>query len=72
MSRSQAKKIAQGRSIEKELAARGIHVRGASRATVAEEIPESYKDVAEVVDVVEKAGIAKIVARLRPIAVIKG
>ena len=43
-----------------------------SRATVAEEISESYKDVLDVVNVVEQAGIGKIVARLRPLAVIKG
>ena len=41
-------------------------------ATVAEEMPEAYKDVAEVVDVVERAGISRKVAQLRPIGVIKG
>jgi tRNA-splicing ligase RtcB len=40
--------------------------------TVREEIPEAYKDVSRVVDVVEKAGISRKVARLRPLAVIKG
>jgi tRNA-splicing ligase RtcB len=72
MSRHAAKKVAHGRSIEAELAARGILIRAASRATVVEEIPEAYKDVMEVVNVVEQAGIGKIVARLRPMAVIKG
>jgi tRNA-splicing ligase RtcB len=72
MSRSQAIKAAKGRFIEKELADKGIIVRGAGRATVAEEIPEAYKDVSEVVDVAHGAGISKKVARLRPLGVIKG
>ena len=72
MSRRQARKTAQGRSIERELEEQGIIVRGASRGTVVEEIPEAYKDVANVVEVCERAGISKIVARLRPLGVIKG
>jgi tRNA-splicing ligase RtcB len=47
-------------------------VRAAGRATVAEEMPEAYKDVADVVDVVHRAGIGHIVARLKPMAVVKG
>lgn len=72
LSRHAAKKLARGRNIEAELAARGIVIRASSRATVAEEISESYKDVLDVVNVVAQAGIGKIVARLRPLAVIKG
>ncbi len=72
MSRHQAKKVARGRSIVQELAERGIIVRGAGRATIDEEISEAYKDVADVVDVVHGAGIAKKVARLQPLGVIKG
>jgi tRNA-splicing ligase RtcB len=72
LSRHAAMKQARGHDIIGELARRGILVRAASRATVAEEIPEAYKDVAEVVEVVAKAGIGKIVARLKPMAVIKG
>jgi tRNA-splicing ligase RtcB len=72
LSRHAAKKAARGRRIETELAERGILIRAAGRATVAEEISEAYKDVAEVVDVVRRAGLGKIVARLRPLAVIKG
>jgi tRNA-splicing ligase RtcB len=72
LSRHAAKKLARGRKIEAELAAQGIIIRAASRATVAEEISESYKDVLDVVGVVERAGIGKLVARLRPLAVIKG
>ena len=72
LSRHAAKKAAHGRRIEVELAERGILIRAAGRAAVAEEISEAYKDVAEVVDVVRRAGLGKIIARLRPLAVIKG
>jgi tRNA-splicing ligase RtcB len=72
MSRNQAKKSASGRSISKELEAKGIYVRGASHATIAEEIPEAYKDVSDVVNVVHGAGIGKKVAQLKPLGVIKG
>ena len=72
MSRHQAKKVAKGRFIVKELAEQGIIVRGAGRATIDEEISEAYKDVAGVVDVVHGAGIAKKVAKLKPLGVIKG
>jgi len=72
LSRHAAKKVARGRNIIAELAARGILLRAAGRATVAEEISEAYKDVTEVVGVVQQAGIGRIVARLRPLAVIKG
>jgi tRNA-splicing ligase RtcB len=72
MSRHQALKVAKGRSIIQELAAKGIVVRGAGRATIDEEISEAYKDVADVVDVVHGAGIAKKVAKLKPLGVIKG
>ncbi len=72
MSRRQAKKTAAGRDIAAELQRRGIHVRGATRRTINEEIPEAYKDVAEVVDACELAGISKKVAQLRPICCIKG
>ena len=72
LSRHAAKKAARGHDIIGELAGRGIRVRAAGRATVAEEMPEAYKDVAEVVEVVRQAGIGHVVARLRPMAVIKG
>jgi tRNA-splicing ligase RtcB len=72
LSRHAAKKTARGRSIVKELAEKGIIVRGAGRATIDEEISEAYKDVAGVVDVVHGAGIAKKVAKLKPLGVIKG
>lgn len=72
MSRRQARKIAGSRSIVREMEEKGIFVRAAGRATLMEEIPEAYKDVAEVVDVVQGAGISRKVAQLRPMGVIKG
>jgi len=55
-----------------ELAGRGVVVRAQSLRGVAEEMPWAYKDVADVVDVVDRAGIARRVARLRPLVVVKG
>jgi tRNA-splicing ligase RtcB (3'-phosphate/5'-hydroxy nucleic acid ligase) len=72
LSRTQAKKAARGRSLLAEMEARGVTVMAAGMATVAEEMPEAYKDVTDVVDVVAQAGLSKKVARLRPIGVIKG
>lgn len=72
MSRHQAKKAARGRAITQELEDKGIYVRGAGRGTIVEEISEAYKDVDDVVRVVDGAGISEIVAKLRPLGVIKG
>jgi tRNA-splicing ligase RtcB len=72
MSRHAAQKVARGRSIVQELAAKGIIVRGAGRGTIDEEISEAYKDVQAVVDVCHGAGIAKKVAKLKPLGVMKG
>lgn len=72
MSRHEAKRTAQGRRIAQELESRGIYVRAASHATITEEIPEAYKDVSDVVEVVHGAGIGKKVAKLVPMGVIKG
>jgi tRNA-splicing ligase RtcB len=72
MSRHAALKAAKGRSIVKELAAKGIIVRGAGRGTIDEEISEAYKDVESVVEVTHGAGISKKVAKLKPLGVIKG
>ncbi|MBN2013246.1 RtcB family protein [candidate division KSB1 bacterium] len=72
LSRNQAIKNARGRSIQHELAKDGIIVRATGRGTLAEEMPEAYKDVADVVDAVAGAGISRKVARLRPLGVIKG
>ena len=72
MSRKQAMKVSQGRAIIRELEDQGITVRSAGKATVREEIPEAYKDVSQVVEVVYGAGISRKVVRLRPMGVIKG
>jgi tRNA-splicing ligase RtcB len=72
MSRHQAIKVAKGRVIERELEDKGIIVKGASRGTIVEEIPEAYKDVNNVVNVVHQAGISRKVVKLVPMGVIKG
>ena len=72
MSRQAAKKAAKGRAVVREMEDRGIYVQGAGLGTIVEEISEAYKDVAEVVEVMHKAGLARKVARLRPLGVIKG
>ena len=72
MSRAQAMRESRGRDIFAELGALGVTVRAQSRAGVAEEMPESYKDVADVVEVLEAARVTQKVARLKPFAVIKG
>jgi tRNA-splicing ligase RtcB len=72
LSRHQAKKRARGRAIWRELLDDGIVVRAKGRSTLAEEMPEAYKDISEVVDVVHRAGISTRVARLCPIGVAKG
>ena len=72
MSRTQALKRWNGKQVVGELEARGILVRSPSLRGVAEEAPEAYKDVDEVVLVTEQAGLARRVARLRPMVVVKG
>jgi tRNA-splicing ligase RtcB len=72
MSRRQAKRAVRGRDLRKEFRDLGIEVRAASFGTVAEEVPEAYKDVAQVVDVVDRAGIGRKVVQLRPLGVLKG
>jgi tRNA-splicing ligase RtcB len=73
LSRAAAARAARGRSIARELEDRdGVIVRSGGRDTLAEELPEAYKDVAAVVAVLEGAGLARRVARLRPLGVVKG
>lgn len=72
MSRTASVKDAAGRRIDKELEARGIIARAQSRRGLAEEQPLAYKNVDDVVEVVDRAGLSKKVARMRPIGVIKG
>jgi Uncharacterized conserved protein len=71
-SRSQAKREVRGETLIRDLARRGIIVRAGSMSGVAEEDPAAYKDVDEVIEAVCGAGIARKVARLKPLAVIKG
>jgi tRNA-splicing ligase RtcB (3'-phosphate/5'-hydroxy nucleic acid ligase) len=72
LSRSIAIKKARGRSIQRELEDKGIFVQAGGRHTLMEEMPEAYKDVSQVVEAVTSAGLARKIARLRPIGVIKG
>ncbi len=61
-----------GRDVVKELATRGILIRSPSLRGVAEEAPEAYMDVSEVVDAADEAGLARKVVRLKPLVCIKG
>lgn len=72
LSRSQAIKKSKGRSIGSELEAKGIFVQSRGRTTLKEEMPEAYKNVSQVVQAVHGSGLACIVAKLRPLGVIKG
>jgi tRNA-splicing ligase RtcB len=72
MSRHAAKRTKPGREVRRELEAQGIAVACPSSGELAEEAPFAYKDVDRVVDVVQRAGIAHTVARLRPLGVVKG
>ncbi len=72
MSRTAARKNRNASDEQARLASRGIIVKAASRDGIVEEVPEAYKDVEEVAGIVESAGIARRVARLRPLGVVKG
>jgi tRNA-splicing ligase RtcB len=72
LSRQKAKKLVDGRGLIRELEKQGVTVRTASIQGLAEEAPQAYKDVDAVVESVTAAGIAHRVARLLPLAVIKG
>jgi tRNA-splicing ligase RtcB len=72
LSRHQAERQARGRAIWRELEDSGVIVRAAGRGTLGQEMPEAYKDVDQVVDVVDRAGISRKVARLKPMGVVKG
>ncbi len=72
MSRSEAVRTSRGRNIEQELERQGIIVMGRGAKGIAEEQPAAYKNVNDVVHVVHEAGIAKRLARMRPLGVIKG
>ncbi len=72
MSRTAARKGRNAREVQDKLEEQGILVRSETRDGILEEIPEAYKNVDEVIEVVHAAGLARKVARLRPMAVIKG
>ena len=72
MSRTRAKHEIHGAALREQLESEGITVRAGSISGLAEEAPEAYKDIEDVVDVVQRTGIARKVARLRPVAVMKG
>ncbi|MBI2935406.1 MAG: RtcB family protein, partial [Chloroflexi bacterium] len=71
-SRSAAKRMLKGRDIRAELAERGIIVRAQSWASLAEEASVAYKDVSDVIKICHEAGLSRMVARMRPLGVIKG
>lgn len=72
LSRRAAQRASNVYELEKELSERDIHIRAGSRRGVSEEAPIAYKDIEEVIQVVHNAGLATRVARLKPVAVIKG
>jgi tRNA-splicing ligase RtcB len=72
MSRTQAKKEMSGQDLRRELLDQGIIVSAGRAKLLAEEAPYAYKDVSEVVETCEGAGLTKVVARLRPVGVVKG
>ncbi len=72
LSRHEALRRTKGRAIERELEDINVYSRSVGRKTMREEAPEAYKDVSHVVDVVQRAGLARKVARIRPMGVVKG
>jgi tRNA-splicing ligase RtcB len=72
MSRTAVRKTVEGGALRRRLEEQGIAVRASSARGLAEEAPEAYKDVERVVEIVDRAGLAARVARLRPIGVVKG
>ena len=72
MSRTQATRQAQGRSLHRELEDQGVYVMSQGKRTIAEEMPDAYKDVASVVDSMDETGITLKVAKIQPIGCMKG
>jgi tRNA-splicing ligase RtcB len=72
MSRTQAKKQMDGNELKRQLEAEGILVAASHSRLLSEEAPYAYKDVSEVVHACEGAGLTKVVARMRPVGVVKG
>lgn len=72
MSRTQARKGRQAKDVVADLAKRGVIAKATTREGLTEEVPEAYKSIEQVIDVVHSAGLARRVARLKPLAVVKG
>ncbi len=72
LSRNQAKRMSMGRNLIREMSDMGVLVQARGKATIAEEMPYAYKDVADVVNVMHQSGISLKVAKLKPLGVIKG
>jgi tRNA-splicing ligase RtcB len=72
MSRHRAVRSFRADDIQQSLAAKGIYIKAASKKVVAEEAPQAYKDVDDVVEITHRAGLARKVAKLRPLGVVKG
>jgi len=72
MSRSEARRTLRADALRAELEGEGIAIRAGSGAGLVEEAPQAYKDLDRVVNVVEQTGLARRVARTRPLGVIKG
>ncbi len=72
MSRTAAKKVMSGDQLRRDLEAQGITLARSRWKLLAEEAPYAYKDASEVVETCEGAGLSKVVARLRPVGVVKG
>lgn len=72
MSRTQAKKQMDGNELKRQLESQGILIAASHSRLLSEEAPYAYKDVSEVVDTCEGAGLTKVVARMRPVGVVKG
>jgi tRNA-splicing ligase RtcB len=72
MSRTKAKKIMTGQQLRDELHREGIHIARSEWKLLSEEAPYAYKDAEQIVEVCEGAGLSRVVARLRPIGVVKG
>ena len=72
MSRAESKRVSRSLNVDQEMKRRGVVARYQGRATMAEEMPHAYKDVAAVVETMDRAAISKKVARFRPVGVIKG
>jgi tRNA-splicing ligase RtcB (3'-phosphate/5'-hydroxy nucleic acid ligase) len=72
MSRTKAKKVMSGEDLKRQLESQGILLARSRWKLLSEEAPYAYKDAEEIVDVCEGAGLSRVVARLRPVGVIKG